>query len=203
MKHIYQILVFSLLFMCSCQVEPLPSDNLPVNNQNNQSQDDSEDENECETLFAWGPDVTSTCFLDDGFHRWGWTIGPLASGEYTFDLYAGAGQCDLEKGTLVGTLNVNYNEDEGTADVEFTMLEGYVLNETHLYIGNDPYPTSSNGQITVAPGQFPYQHELDNTAHDSYTIEDLSGEIYIIAHGVVCNDTDDDDDDDDGGGGAF
>ena len=198
MKNIYKLLVFSLLFMFSCQVEQLQKINPMPNSQNDESQNISEDEDECETLFAWAPDPMSTCFLDDGFDRWGWTIGPLESGDYSFELYSGAGQCDLEKGTLVGSLNVNYNQEVGTADVEFAILEGYVLNETHLYIGNEPYPTDSNGNITVAPGQFPYQHELDSAENDSYTIDGLSGEIYVIAHGVVCND-----DEDDGGGGPY
>jgi len=45
-----------------------------------------------------------------------------------------------------------------------------------------------NGYVpTVAPGQFPYQHgDLDNENEDSYMINGLSGDIYMIAHGVVC-----------------
>lgn len=67
-----------------------------------------------ETAFAYGGEQLATCFLDldfnsdskSDFNRWGWTNGPLAAGSYSFDIYAGAGQCDLTKGTLVGTLNV-------------------------------------------------------------------------------------------------
>ncbi|MGB3608194.1 MAG: hypothetical protein WA775_09685 [Psychroserpens sp.] len=198
MKNIYKLLVFSLLLMFSCEVETLQPNNSLLHSQNDQLQNNAEDEDECETLFAKAPDSISTCFLDDGFNRWGWTIGPIESGGYSFELYSGAGQCDLEKGTLVGNLNITYNQEIGTADIEFVMFEDYVLNETHLYIGNEPYPTGSNGKLTVAPGQFPYQHELDSVENDVYTINGLSGEIYIIAHGVVCNDDEDDD-----GGGAF
>ena len=112
----------------------------------------------------------------------------------------------MEKGALVGLLIISYDEITGSAEIEFEMNEGYVLSETHLYIGNEPYPTDNNGNYTVAPGQFPFQHQLDNVESDSYTINDLSGEIYVIAHGVVCNDDNNSDDDtggDDGNGGPF
>lgn len=198
MKNIYKLLVFSLLLMFSCQVEQLQLDNPIFNSENDQSDNNLEDQEQCETFYAWAPDSMSTCFLDDGFQRWGWTIGPLQAGDYSFELYSGSGQCDLDKGTLVGSLNLIYNQELGNLDVEFVMHEGYVVNETHLYVGNEPYPINSQGDITVAPGQFPYQHELDSAENDTYTIDGLSGEIYIIAHGVVCADGEDDG----GGGGA-
>lgn len=207
------ILCILLVFSLSCETEPLDNINQQLNivqdgsDDTTEDEDESEDEESCETLFAIGGEDNSTCFLDDGFNRWGWTIGPLTGGDYTFDLYSGAGQCDTDKGTLVGSLSVNYDETLETIEIDFTMQEGYTLNETHLYVGNDPYPTGQNGQNTVAPGQYPYQNQLDGASSDSYSLEGISGEIYVIAHGVVCEDTDDDDDDnDDGnddGGGAF
>ena len=200
MKKINTVLVFCALFLSSCQTEPLNRDNISAQNNQDETQENSEAQ-ECETLFAIGDDSNSKCFLEDGFNRWGWTIGPLVSGDYSFDLYSGAGQCDITKGELVGTLTVNYNELESVAEVQFEMTEGFILNETHLYIGNNPYPTDDDGNSTVAPGQFPDQHELDAANMDSYSVGDLSGPIYVIAHGVVCDDNDDDDDN--GGGGSF
>ncbi|MCL6294936.1 hypothetical protein [Jejuia spongiicola] len=132
-------------------------------------------EDECDTAFAKGNTDAgegddSTCFLEDGFNRWGWTIGPLSEGEYTYDVYAGAGQCDTDKGELVGTATVKY--DSGDVTVTYDIDEDYTVSETHTYAGNDPYPTK-NGSDTVAPGQ--------------YTITpNLSGDIYVIAHAVVC-----------------
>lgn len=59
----------------------------------------------CQTAFAAG----GTCFSSlpapyTSSERWGWFI-PLASG--SFDLYAGAGQCDTGKGTRVGRMTVD------------------------------------------------------------------------------------------------
>jgi hypothetical protein len=129
---------------------------------------------ECETAFARGENG-STCFLDTdpvSFKRWGWTIGPLSEGNYTYDIYAGAGQCDISKGTLVGTVDVSYID--GTVEFDYNIDAGYSVDETHSYAGKNMYPTDKKGKPTVAPGQ--------------YTIgENLSGEIYVIAHAVVCN----------------
>lgn len=157
------------------------------------------EESGTETAFAYG-DQYATCFIgadfdgdgeDDGFNRWGWTNGPLAAGSYIFEIYAGAGQCDLTKGTLVGTLSVVY--EGSTANVTFTMSEtdsntglDYTMVETHLYVGNDIL-ASNNGEFTVAPGQYPTIHnELANVTSDSYTISGLSGNIYVVAHATVA-----------------
>ncbi|ADE15573.1 hypothetical protein Nhal_2488 [Nitrosococcus halophilus Nc 4] len=134
----------------------------------------------------------ATCFLEydlnqDGqndFNRWGWSNGPLAPGSYTFDLYAAAGQCDLTKGTLIGTLTVEY--DGLAATVTYHVNPPYTLVETHLYIGSDYLP-KNNGEYTVAPGQYPNIHsELANVYEDIYMVTNLSGDIYVVAHGTVA-----------------
>ncbi|TYA71826.1 hypothetical protein [Seonamhaeicola marinus] len=129
----------------------------------------------CETAFAIGNTTDgegddSTCFIEDGFSRWGWTIGPIAEGEYTYNVYAGAGQCDTDKGALVGTVSVNYNN--GDVIVTYNIDESYNLLETHTYAGTNPYPIKGKKE-TVAPGQFKIE-------------PNLSGDIYVIAHSVVC-----------------
>ena len=103
--------------------------------------------------------------------------------------WAGAGQCDITKGVEVGRVTLFYSA--GVATVTYQITNGdYALTETHLYIGNDMYPLQQRGQNTVptvAPGQYPFQNgNLDKVLTDSYTVDSLSGHIYIIAHGVVC-----------------
>lgn len=155
----------------------------------------------CETAFAYSggtnaiDDDITTSFLEidedmDGhpdFNRWGWTngpVGPVGPGVYTWDIYAGAGQSDITKGTLVGELYVYY--DGFTAQIDYQMFSPYLLTETHLYVGSDLLALN-NGLFTVAPGQYPYIHgDLDGVASDSYVISDLSGDVYIVAHGVSC-----------------
>lgn len=162
---------------------------------------------EDETAFAVktinnnGPKIVnndySTCFDEEiipniSFNRWGWTNGPISenSGEHTFDIYAGAGQCDLTKGTLVGQLTANYSN--GTLTVTYTMTETsafnntpYTLTETHLYVGSAPYPQLPNSKYTVAPGKYGNQNTHDNVTEYTYEIDGLSGDIYFVAHAVV------------------
>lgn len=141
----------------------------------------------CETAYAYGGCCYAHCFLNDylghSFTKWGWTNGPLRTGYYTFDIYAGAAQCNLYKGKKVGWLTVNYSGSE--ALVTYNMFYGYKMDDTHLYVGNEPWPRD-NGDYTVAPGQYPYSHDLNNASTDSYRVTGLSGNIYIIAHAVVC-----------------
>jgi hypothetical protein len=140
----------------------------------------------CETAFGFGGDA-ARCFARDGFSRWGWTNGPLADGErISLDLYAGAGQCDLEKGTLVGTVTIVY--EGGTATASYKVFDGISLEETHFYAGENMYPQKKRGKNgyvnTVAPGQYPA------SGGPELSVDGLEGPIWVIAHAVVCGEDD-------------
>lgn len=178
MRSIFRVFSLAALFLIfGCNVESVSDPTLSIDNQ-------AKSPEECETAFAYNEE---SCFNDLGFKRWGWRIGPVSDGfSQSFDLYAGAGQCKPSKGELVGTVEVSYSE--GTVTVDYSTIDGKCLYETHLYVGNDELPTNPNGKPTVAPGQYGNKHEFpDGADSDSYTIEDVSGEIYIIAHAVVCD----------------
>ncbi len=142
-----------------------------------------EPEKQCETAFAYGGDlaIPFTSLMDTP--RWGWSNGPLGPGSYSFDIYAGAGQNDLTKGTLVGTLAVVY--DGSTATVTYNVSSGFTMDETHLWAGSTPLALN-NGEPTVAPGQYGNSHELSDASSDSFTVNGLSDDIYIVAHAIVC-----------------
>ncbi|MBL7471254.1 hypothetical protein [Robertkochia sediminum] len=202
MKLFYVFLCAGLL-LGSCQVdletvsldagaaseEAVAAKNGQESSSDTEEEANSETETEtvtCETLFARGNDEQAMCFLNDGFNRWGWTNELTQEGAYTFNLYAGAGQCDTEKGTLVGFAEINYTD--GTVSVSVSMLEGFTLSETHLYVGNDPYPLNVNGNETVAPGQYPHKETFEEgVAHFDEVVTGLSGTVYVIFHGVVCS----------------
>lgn len=141
----------------------------------------------CETAYAYGESLAN-CFLDItgvGSNNWGWSNGPIGAGSYSWPIYAGAGQCNIGNGTLVGTLTVDYTPP--TATVTYTMFDGYVLNETHLYVGSQILPMFK-GNYTTAPGQFPYKRDnLNGVTTDTYNISGLDGNIYVAAHSVVCD----------------
>lgn len=140
---------------------------------------------------AWGYDAgRATTFISLGAAtRWGWTNGPYGPGSYVLELYAGAGQNDLSKGTLVGHVDVDY--DGARAVVTYRMLPGteFALVETHLHVGSGVLPMKG-GQLTAAPGQFESIHEnLGGSVSDRFTVTGLSGLVHVAAHAVVRSKT--------------
>ena len=147
---------------------PQQSDRVASNSITVTVTDAAEVEYEYETAFAYCPS-TAQSFIDNDFSRWGWTNGPLAEGSYTFDLYAGAAQCDLTKGIIVGTVDIAYTA--GSLTATFHVDSPYILDETHVYAGSTMFPIK-NGAPTVAPGQY-------------YIESGLEGNIYVIVHAIV------------------
>ncbi|WP_340113596.1 HYR-like domain-containing protein [Maribellus mangrovi] len=175
----------------------------------------TESEGDCETAFGRLPEpdlnvdldqtpytteIGAKCFLDEPdtavFNRWGWTNRILADGDstYTLDVYAGAGQCDLSKGTYVGTVDLSFAfGGTNTMFVDFDLLEGYVLTEAHIYAGTPMYPQKKNGkhkgEYTVAPGQYTVVWENDgSTGGIEVDITNVpeGAYIWVIVHSVVC-----------------
>lgn len=156
-----------------------------------------------ETAFAKG-DI-SFCFDQyqeflDNPNRWGWTNFINTTGTYNMTLWAGAGQCDITKGTNVGILTVNYNGN--SAVVTYTVNAPYSLEKVHLYVGCEELPKKCTGnpnnpncEYTLAPGQYPIESGLlpDVTTTWTYTVNNLScsNGIYVVAHadvkGFPCN----------------
>jgi len=143
---------------------------------------------ECETAFARSA-TDATCFIDLGFGNWGWTNGPMGFGSYRFELWAAAGQCDLTKGYLVGLVDVDY--DESGLGIEVNAAPGFGLDAAHYYAGAEILPRFTAGphnDFTVAPGQYPVVNELDyaTVTTDSASFSDLSGDVHVVVHAVVC-----------------
>ena len=154
-----------------------------------------------ETGFAYSPD--GICFLDiaeDGtvvgggngaFNRWGWTIPVSADfGSASYDIFTGAGQCDITKGTLAGTLDLVDNGD-GTLTATYNSGAGFTFAEFHLYVGCEILPTVADGpnagDYTVAPGQYPVVEEvgLPGETSKSYIVDKPAcGTFYVVAHTV-------------------
>ncbi|RZW42485.1 MAG: T9SS type A sorting domain-containing protein [Flavobacteriaceae bacterium] len=170
--------------------------------------------NDCnETAFAFlntdddplAVDNQSTCFIPQ-FNRWGWTTfldfsEDTGQSSYTLDIYAGAGQCDLSKGSDVGSVTVTYNEDS-TITFNYS-LEGFLLSEAHIYVGTEPYPTNNSGAETVAPGQYTFtDSDFGEVADYTATLPVEGTGFYIIVHGVTqaedCPDGECEDSDADG-----
>jgi len=132
-----------------------------------------------ETAWAYGGNYA----VPFGSTRWGWTNGPLTNGTYVFDLYAGAGQNDLSKGTLVGNVTISYVNN--TMVVTYNLTAGFTLGAAHLYVGTDILPTLRNGNYTYAPGQFPNIAENINGSSYTFIVTNVTGPVYVAAHADV------------------
>jgi hypothetical protein len=101
------------------------------------------------------------------------------------DLWAGAGQNDTGKGTLVGSVKATVS---GTIlHVEYNLDANWVLTEAHLWVGKNLHDIPQN----AAPGQFPFKKDVhhESVVHFEVDLTKLGIEpgdpIYVAAHGVV------------------
>lgn len=126
----------------------------------------------CETAWALGGDTFKSLGIAT---RWGWVL--TVDGPVTAPIYAAAGGNNLDAGTLVGSLTVTPGAT--STQVTFTMLPGFSMDETHLYVGTT-LPT------TAAPGQLGNLHDLTAATGDTYTVNVTGSPLYVAAHAVVC-----------------
>lgn len=141
----------------------------------------------CETAFAKGGYV----FASDGRanperlvslalarNRWGWAIRRTGTGTTVHNVYAGAGLNDISRGTLVGTVSINW--DGTTATVTYALASGVVMTEAHLYAG-------STAPTTIAPGQYGNIADfVEPATSHTFTVPLSGSEAWFIVHAVVC-----------------
>lgn len=133
---------------------------------------------------TWEPMVN--CFLDYGFDTFGWTNGPMSPNETflsTYELWINVAGCDISKATKVGEIKLHYFA--GTATATLTLLPGYTMSKSAMYMGNDMFPKIGEVNI-IDPANYPYKHDLSGAATDSYVVNGLSGNIYVIGY-VLLN----------------
>jgi len=172
----------------------------------------------CETTWAFRPDVPgleSYTFIERGLSsKWGWVLcsAPVTWGKfcYTVDIWGGAGQNNLTKGTDTGDaefcvdctsspckVTVTYNMDDNTG---VCAAGDAILKEAHLRVNIGP------NVYTVAPGQYEHKQSFDpavqtydfggpitqacNTDYTTgvCTLADINAgdTVCIAAHGVAC-----------------
>jgi hypothetical protein len=156
-------------------------------------QPDPPDIGQCKTAFAKGGwvFVTDAKANPEGLpslklikQRWGWAIKLGASGNYGYDIWAGAGLNKTANGVKVGRLLVDWDGSVATVTYNMFPVPGYVIKEVHVYAA-DSKPT------TTAPGQYGYTHYFDppvSTHSADLSLVDGDGlyGVWLIAHAVVC-----------------
>lgn len=129
---------------------------------------------------TWEPMVN--CFMNFGFDSFGWTNGALspdATFESNYELFANVEGCGISNATKVGVMKLHYFN--GTATATINLLPGFTMSKSALYLGNDMFP-KAGGVNTIDPANYPYKHDLSGAATDSFTVNGLSGNIYIIGY---------------------
>lgn len=161
----------------SCETEPADVDNLEIVYGKGKLKSNDSGEDKCETAFGRVCDCTefNSCFSNFGINRWGWSVRLPNPGSGDFNLFAGAGQCDLNKGTFVGTVHITFSDDKSISYDNVNLIDGWELKELHLYSGDEPLPRKKKGDWTVAPGQYTNYGDVDG-----------NGEVYVIVHADVC-----------------
>lgn len=143
---------------------------------------------DCETAFAKGGWVWTTHrksnpedlpSLELTRNRWGWAINLEYPGVTIYDIWAGAGLNDTDRGTHVGVLYLAWNGTNAT--VTYDVLEPAFLAEVHLYAGDTP-------PETIAPGQYGYLDAPDSSTYTfNVPVADTDGDgVWLVAHAVVC-----------------
>ena len=78
---------------------------------------------------------------------------------------------------------MNYSGSDVT--VTFNLTAPYMLEEVHVYVGNDILATN-NGDFTIAPGQYPdIASDLGGISSYTFNLSGYSGDVYLVAHATV------------------
>lgn len=135
----------------------------------------------CETAYMMG-DFDFITEGDFTGNSWGWAEHFMDEGddEYSYPIYAGAGQNDISKGDLIGYVYLTADGDDFTIVVDYNT--GVDVNDLHVYIGDTPLETS-------APGQFDNQDDSM-----TYEFTDADGDFWFAVHAEACYDDDDEED---------
>ncbi|WP_372643824.1 SdrD B-like domain-containing protein [Ancylomarina sp.] len=142
--------------------------------------DDGDDDEFSETAYMFGN--WSFCDVQS---RWGWANYIEPGQTITETIYGGAGQCDISKGTAVGTSTIEYALD-GTLTIDMAYFSGYTMNNIHINIDSDDPTTitpnmNSNGNFNSNPTSVSYP---TNTYTETYS---MSGPLYVIIHMEAVN----------------
>ena len=106
----------------------------------------------------------------------------------TLDLYAGAKECNLNVGMIVGEVELSFDFKTNELSVTFMTDYPYEMTQASSYAGFDLLPKDSNGSHTAEPSEFPviYKNEDSFTSHTfKHVISDPKSNFNVIAHALV------------------
>ena len=135
----------------------------------------------CET--AWIKGTSDRCLntLAGCSNRWGWTNKVDQGATERMEIWAGAGQCDTNKGTLVGYADVSYVNDRVKVTVS-ELTAPWVMTNSQLWTGEGTLPFRNNKYV-AAPGSFP-DKQVETADYD---VHHTTAYVHVALHIDVCN----------------
>ena len=126
----------------------------------------------CHTSYAYDGENAdmNKCFLDMGFNKWGWTIGPLNSsyfdsGSVTWEIYSQAHDCDINMGDVVGNAVLEYNVSSGEGELTVATYSGYFFTQIDLWVDNEKLPRNNKGHYSIATKRYTESYDGETTYH--------------------------------------
>lgn len=148
-----------------------------------------EREKACETFWAnWNG--KGTCLIPGCAGNWGWYLKPsiadLKAG-ITSDIWAAAGQCKLNKGYKVGTVNIRLDSSGKIATLHFDLAgvnDDCDLDEWHLWISDSSLCPHRGFSKWIKGTTEDIQIDLKKELKD----QNGDGSVFLGIHGVACCD---------------
>lgn len=158
-----------------------PNNEDPCPNDAEDNCDDVE-EGACGTAFMFSEDVLIKDVTNS--NRWGWIEYYDEDDSITRDIYVGAGQNDLSKGTLIGSVTISRDGDN--LNFDFNLLGDYEFSTLHIHVADTAEEATS---VAKSPGRYNQNGILDGLGDQSLDIlGDLDEDFWIIVHADACDD---------------
>ncbi|MCM8570531.1 hypothetical protein NE848_14140 [Gramella jeungdoensis] len=158
-----------------------PNDDDPCPNDSKDNCDDVE-EGACGTAFMFSPDNILINAVTNS-NRWGWIELYDVDDSIIRDIYVGAGQNDLDKGTHIGSVTISRDGDN--LNFDFELLGDYEFSTLHIHVADTEEEAYS---VAKSPGRYNQNGILDGLGDQSLDIlGDLDDDLWIIVHADACD----------------
>ena len=136
----------------------------------------------CGTAFMYSDDLRINEVTNS--NRWGWIEFYDEDGSITRDIYVGAGQNDLNKGTNIGSVTISRS---GTIlNFDFDLNGDYEFSNLHIHVADTAEEATS---VAKSPGRYNQNGILVGLEDQSLDIlGDLADDFWVIVHADACDD---------------
>ncbi|TRO65140.1 hypothetical protein [Christiangramia sabulilitoris] len=148
---------------------------------------DEPEKGQCGTAFMYSDNLRINEVTNS--NRWGWIEFFDEDGSITRDIYVGAGQNDLSKGTNIGSVTIS--RDGSNLKFDFDLEGDYSFSSLHIHVADTEEEAYG---VAKSPGRYNRNSILVGLEDQSLDIlDDLADDFWVIVHADACDDNDSDD----------